>query len=141
MSEQKELDICKEYREAKNKSEQIEILAQLNCCDVEEIKEILKKHGYEVPECKKRGPKAGTKKAKPVTAKKVSIKDIPAREIPLNKPEKQTEEVRELETVFIIPESVRIVLINEMEAIDAEVKRLSKQYAEIATFLCGTANG
>ena len=141
MSEQKELDICKEYREAKNKAEQIEILAQLNCCNVEEIKAILKKHGYEVPERKKRGPKPGTKKVKTVTAKKVPVNDIPTKEIPLNKPEKQTEEVRELETVFIIPESVRIVLINEMEAIDAEVKRLSKQYAEIATFLCGTANG
>lgn len=35
------VEIRKMYREFKNKKEQIKILAELNCCTVEEIKEIL----------------------------------------------------------------------------------------------------
>lgn len=52
-------DICKEYKEAKHKRQQIQILADLNQVSVDYIKEILKEEGiWQTP-----GPKPGTKKA------------------------------------------------------------------------------
>lgn len=39
-----DFDICKEYREAKNPSAQLKILAQLNCCSEKDILEILKRN-------------------------------------------------------------------------------------------------
>lgn len=41
--------ICKEYREAKNKKEQIKILADLNLCTTKLIKEILVEGGEILP--------------------------------------------------------------------------------------------
>lgn len=40
-----EFDICRDYRLAKNKREQIKILADRNVCGVREIQEILARHG------------------------------------------------------------------------------------------------
>ena len=52
-------DICKEYREAKRKRQQIEILADLNQVSVDYIKEILKEGGvWQTP-----GPKPKRKAA------------------------------------------------------------------------------
>lgn len=39
-----DFDICKEYREAKNPSAQLKILAQLNCCSEKDILDILKRN-------------------------------------------------------------------------------------------------
>lgn len=49
-----ESEICTSYRDAKSKSSQIEVLAELNATTTDNIKEILKKHGMLVG---KRGPK------------------------------------------------------------------------------------
>lgn len=38
------------FREAKNKGGQIEILADLNACTEDDIRELLKRHGYTPPE-------------------------------------------------------------------------------------------
>ena len=73
-----ETEILGSYRRAENKKEQIQILADLNCCDNETIIELLKKNG--VPEeefSSKRGRK--TKKAEI----KVSVptkQDIPTED-------------------------------------------------------------
>lgn len=40
-------EILRNYREAKDKAEQIKILAQLNLCSEERIKEILKEQGVD----------------------------------------------------------------------------------------------
>ena len=40
--EMNDFDICKEYREAKKPNEQLKILAQQNCCSIEDIIEVLK---------------------------------------------------------------------------------------------------
>lgn len=50
--------IVKNYREAKDKREQINILADLNCCSKEEITEILLKNGVDQRELpRKRKPR------------------------------------------------------------------------------------
>ena len=42
-------EIVREYKAAANRSDQIKILADLNCTTPAAIKEILTKHGYDVP--------------------------------------------------------------------------------------------
>lgn len=41
--EMNENEIVRSYRESKDKKQQIGILADMNCCEPEQIKEILKK--------------------------------------------------------------------------------------------------
>lgn len=43
-------EICKSYSEAKNRREQIRILADLNACEVKTIKEILKEAELKLPQ-------------------------------------------------------------------------------------------
>lgn len=47
-------EICRNYKAAKDKEQQIEILADLNLVGKKEIREILTKNGMEVPEYTKR---------------------------------------------------------------------------------------
>lgn len=65
-------EIVKSYKEAKEKKKQIEILSQLNACDVAKIREILIANGVQFP-----GPKP--KKAKEEKTKVVAVisKDAP----------------------------------------------------------------
>ena len=41
-----ESEICVSYRQAKNKNEQVKILADLNLCKPEDIPELLARNGY-----------------------------------------------------------------------------------------------
>lgn len=59
-------EICKEYREAKNKSQQIEILADLNLCTKEDIVKLLKDEGEEVAVRKPRKQRQQKKVVAPV---------------------------------------------------------------------------
>lgn len=40
-----EEEICRDYRLAKHKNQQLQILAELNVCDIRQIYDILAKHG------------------------------------------------------------------------------------------------
>lgn len=53
--------ICRSYREAKNKREQIRILADLNDCSIDTIKAILKKADLKLPRGRIPGSKRTTK--------------------------------------------------------------------------------
>ena len=46
-----EAEIVRSYKKAENRQKQIKILAELNLCEKEDIREILRKHGCEVPAC------------------------------------------------------------------------------------------
>lgn len=80
-------EICQNYREAKNKREQIMILAQINCTDQATIKMILKDEGLELP----RGPVKGQKqqphkrKAEKPEEKFCEVKEVVATEAPAPK--------------------------------------------------------
>lgn len=50
-------EICREYRQAQNKSEQVKILADLNMCSKNDIINLLAERGIEHKEGKKRGRK------------------------------------------------------------------------------------
>ena len=77
-------EICKNYRDSKNKREQIMILAELNCTDQATIKMILRDGGLELP----RGPlkgqayrKGSAEKPKAEKKKKVEPKPEPIQEV------------------------------------------------------------
>lgn len=115
-----EAEICKEYRESKKQNMQIGILAQLNLCKKADIIDILEKNGITVP---KPAEKKQTTSNKTVTAKVVSKKPV--------------ESAKPVE----VPQEVRTALEDTLDAIEAKIKDLEKQYAIISKFLCGGANG
>lgn len=58
-------EICASYRDAKKKTEQIRILAELNAVNEQEIKEILKEGGYLTPRPKKKAEQKKEQKEEP----------------------------------------------------------------------------
>lgn len=68
-----EYDICKEYRESKNPTAQLKILAQLNCCDEKDILKILEDNNEPI---RKRMYRPKVKKAEAVK----NLAEAPAKE-------------------------------------------------------------
>lgn len=107
-------EIVRSYKEATKKKKQIEVLSQLNACDVAKIREILIANGVQFP-----GPKP--KKAKEEKTKVVAVisKDAPT-----------------LPVVKALPEFVEKVvnerLANLREAISISEDRLKELRAEEA---------
>lgn len=116
-----EEQVCKEYREAKNPSKHIGVLADMNICKRSEITDILVKHGLITA-------------PKPVEPKKATPKR-PAK--PKTVQPKVEEEPKEL------PKEVCVALEKAMAEIETEIKQLEGQYKVIASFLWngGKANG
>lgn len=86
-----EYEICKEYRESKNPSAQLKILAQLNCCDEKDILKILEDNNEPI---RKRVYRPKVKKAEAVK----NLAEAPAKEE--------------------IPNFVYAVLVDKLHAID-----------------------
>ena len=112
--EMSEFEICQSYRLAKNKHEQIKILAELNLCSKTEIQQIIQK--------------AEDRKKAEEVLKEVEIK-------PVVQPIKTKKNKN-------IPESVLKVLTGQLENLDKEIGNLHKaikekeeQYKDIAQFL------
>ena len=102
-------EICRSYREAKDKPEQIKILADLNCTSVTEVEKILADHGEKVEQSPKsnRGKKAGAK---------TEVVVIPAL----------VEEILHAELEH---------LEEQMKPLEAQLKPLAEKYEEIANFM------
>ena len=102
-------EICRNYRESKDKPEQIKILADLNCTSMAEIEKILTDHGEKVEQSPKsnRGKKASGKNE--VVAMPVLVEEILHAEL-----EKLEEQMKPLE---------------------AQLKPLTEKYEEIANFM------
>lgn len=68
-------EIYRSYKEAKEPQKQIRILAQLNCCDTDKIKEIIASHGEPVPKRKytRRQPVKVQPPEKPQAVKKSDL--------------------------------------------------------------------
>ena len=117
--EMKAADICKEYREAKDKKNQIIILADQNCCEKEEIMKILLDNGEELPrelqKCRKIQPKEKD-------AGNIGPGAQKALEGEQAKPQS-------------MPDAVMIALCARMDELDAAITVLEKEYKEIAAFV------
>lgn len=103
-------EICRSYRQAKNKKEQIKILADLNCTTTEEIEKALVDCGEALP------PK-----------EKVKSKRAPAQKQSLVMPEAVEELIHQ-----------RMDELDKlMKPLEDELEPLRREYKEIAAFLMG----
>lgn len=112
-------EICKEYKMAKNKKAQVVILADQNCCEKEDIINLLADNGIEPPILAAKKPQQKPKEEK--------AKNTTPRE---EKPQAAAKAKQEG-----IPDVVAEALITRLEEIDAQIVKLEKEYREIAAFL------
>ena len=118
--EMNENEIVKNYRESKNKKQQIDILADMNCCKPEQIKEILKKNGVDL-----RGGNYRAKKEE--TPKEETMKEnVPERKIEI--PEEQIVKDK-------LPRIVRKTLEEDLDFIEEQLKELIEKKITIKKFL------
>jgi len=151
-------EIVSKFKRAEGKKEQISILAQLNGCNEETIKQILIDEG--IPEAeiqpvkKRRGRKPGIKnKVQPQSdfPSELIVEDERKR-LPLSKcnrtyrtgdvllqqPEDMTEEEKErLRRIQAIPEVARKVLQKEVNRLVDEMMELEKQLDTLVNYLNG----
>lgn len=154
-------EIVSKFKRAEEKKEQISILAQLNACSEEKIKQILIHEG--IPEIevqpvkKRRGRKPGTKnKIKPpsnspsesITKDKENQLPLPeyntiyrTGDVLLQQPEDMTEDEKErYKRIQSIPEVARKVLQKEINRLIDEITELEKQLAILVNYLNGECN-
>lgn len=118
--EMKPSEILQSYENAQYKTKQIGILAELNACSKDEITEILKEMGAELPK------------------RKYQKKEEPAKE----PKKKEWEEPELLPEPKEIPQSIQLVLYNRLDELDAKIREYTegkenaeKEYMEIVEFL------
>lgn len=99
-------EICRDYRESKNKAEQIKILADLNCTDTGEIEKILVDCGEKVEQPPKtnRGKKKSDTSVMPSLVEEILCKEL-----------------EELDA--------------QIKPLEAQLKPLVAKYQEIANFM------
>lgn len=151
------LEIVGRYRRADNKKEQIEILAQLNGCNKEQIKGILIEGGIAESQLpKSRGPRPkkqlerqtgeaqtdgeisveitggeGDVEGYDVFDEHRPVEEILATEI---RNDKEADRVARYQ---LIPEPVRELCRNEIKRLNAEIMKLEKQYDSIVDYMNG----
>lgn len=133
----KDNEIVREYREAKDKKEQVKILADMNQSTYDEIVEVLRKKGIDVTgvERKKKG-KQGTKES---TQKKA----VPVEE---QKPALAAEQTPDNPLAAGLPEIVKDTITmrmmaetEKMEEYQRQIKECEQNIQELNAFLqkCG----
>lgn len=138
-------EIRKMYRESKNKKDQVKILAELNCCTVEEIKEILretprlnsqrvdftKKEETKIVETAKVPRKADSDKEENLNNKDIDKAAVATmRNFTSEVKDTLVEELDRLEDRIKMYESIKIMAQKDKE-------KAEKRYKEISEFLKG----
>lgn len=122
-------EIIRNYTEAKDKSKQIGILADLNGCDKEKIRAILISKGCQMP-TKGRPKKETTEKKIESYVKKVTFKNIDTGEETV-----ACAEEKPLEEKPFIPEVVKGLVIERISQIEFEITKLKLDKEELEDFL------
>jgi ribosomal protein L16 Arg81 hydroxylase len=118
--EMNENEIVRSYRESKNKKQQIDILADINCCKPEQIKEILKKNGVDLRGGNYRAKKEETPKEETMKENVLERKiEIPEEQIVKDK----------------LPRIVRKTLEEDLDFIEEQLKELIEKKITIKKFL------
>ena len=90
MTVSEEKDICRQFKEAKDKSGMVLILSQLNDCSREDIVAILKKHGFEDP---RKTDKRKTKSTMPDSARNALVERMETIDCMIKELEKEYKEI------------------------------------------------
>ncbi len=132
-------EIVKNYREAKDKAKQLGILAELNACDEQKIKDILTEGGIDYrsfPRSRKEkaaAPDVKQAKAKPVKEKQAAVEKKPVNtQCGGDKPTKKEEP--EDRKIFI-PEIVKQAVTEKMIQVQESMDRNAADLSELSAFL------
>lgn len=132
-------EIVKNYREAKGKAKQLGILAKLNACDEQKIKDILTEGGIDYrsfPRSRKEkaaAPDVKQAKAKPVKEKQAAVEKKPVNtQCGGDKPTKKEEP--EDRKIFI-PEIVKQAVTEKMIQVQESMDRNAADLSELSAFL------
>lgn len=142
MERMSDKEIVREYNEAKNKNEQITILADLNLMQESDIKDILAKNGIKVSG--KRGRKKMEKAAvDEVPVKKVTkaaVDDIPKTNVAKAAVERPKMEPVKITVLPKMPNTVQDMLTKRMIVCQTSIDKYTKELKEINEFLGGFEN-
>lgn len=135
-------EIVRNYREAKDKAKQLGILAELNACDEQKIKDILTEGGIDYrsfPRSRKEkaaAPDVKQAKAKPVKEKQAAVEKKPVNtQCGGDKPTKKEEpEDRKIFIPEIVKQAVREKMIQVQESMDRNAADLSELSAFLKRF-------
>lgn len=105
-------EIVRDYREAKNKREQVTILADLNRCEKEEIIDILLKNG-------------------------VDQRELPRKRKPKSKPEEEKRAQSAADTVASILAQRVMQIDKSLQEYYAVIESLEREKADIVTYIDG----
>lgn len=142
MERMSDKEIVREYNEAKNKNEQITILADLNLMQESDIKDILAKNGIKVSG--KRGRKKMEKAAvDEVPVKKVTkaaVDDVPKTNVAKAAVERPKMEPVKITVLPKMPNTVQDLLTKRMIDCQTSIDKYTKELKEINEFLGGFEN-
>lgn len=142
MERMSDKEIVREYNEAKNKNEQITILADLNLMQESDIRDILAKNGIKV------SGKIGRKKMEKAAVDEVPVKKVTKAavdDIPKTNVAKAAVERPKMEPVKItvlpkMPNTVQDLLTKRMIVCQTSIDKYTKELKEINEFLGGFEN-
>ena len=142
MERMSDKEIVREYNEAKNKNEQITILADLNLMQESDIRDILAKNGIKVSG--KRGRKKMEKAAvDDVPVKKVTkaaVDDRPKTNVAKAAVERPKMEPVKITVLSKMPNTVQDLLTKRMIVCQTSIDKYTKELKEINEFLGGFEN-
>ena len=142
MERMSDKEIVREYNEAKNKNEQITVLADLNLMQESDIRDILAKNGIKVSG--KRGRKKMEKAAvDEVPVKKVTkaaVGDVPKTNVAKAAVERPKMEPVKITVLPKMPNTVQDLLTKRMIVCQTSIDKYTKELKEINEFLGGFEN-
>lgn len=132
-------EIVRSYREAKSKSKQLEILAELNACDTQKIKDILIGSGMDhrqLPRRERDKAAAQMEEAKPEKEKRAAVKKKPENtQCGSAEPvKKEDPEPTKIYIPEIVKQAVTEKMIQVQESMDRNVADLSDLNAFLKRF-------
>lgn len=135
-----EEEIVKKYKENRNKKGYTNILAQLNCCTKQDINDILRKHGVDLPGNPNFGkPKATLKKEEPATTEEPVVIDTTDKTLdkscPITKDESNDNNESSTNTSIHIPDSIKELIKNYLNDLIKQRDELDRNIKEITEFI------
>lgn len=142
MERMSDKEIVREYNEAKNKSEQITILADLNLMQESDIKDILAKNGIKVPgkRGRKKMEKVAEEKAPVKKVTKTTVDDVPKTNVTKAAVERPKMEPVKITVLPVMPTTVQDILTKRMIVCQTSIDKYTKELKEIHEFLGGFEN-
>lgn len=128
-------EIARKYNNGVNKKAQIQILADLNGTTKDEIIEVLKETGCELPPSRGRKPKTEPVKKEPAKRIKPKTEPIVTQCEPIEPLEEEIEEVEEMdypeETESKVPVEVKNLVVARIDEITADLKHLESELTRL----------